>query len=1198
MKRIILCLIYLFSSLAQAQISLSTDKGAVVSQKSRVSTQTASDLDNYQNAQTQIKYVDGLGRSLQTLGYRATPTAKDLVSESVHYDGFGRTDRVYLPTPSSTSTGAFVGNVLSQGQTFYVDTHPYTQVKTFDDSPFKQSLEQYGAGQAWQTANPDTKYTKVLHNVATDNEVRWYEIDGSKNIVKNGFYPAHSLTKTTTIDEQEHQTITYTNQGGTLIQKSVQDDTGFLTTYYVLDDLGRIGAVIQPKGYELDRSITYNSAEFEGFVFFYEYNDYNQLVRKHIPSGGWSSMVYDKANRVVLEQDAHQAILNKWSFMVYDVLGRLVSGGELNNNSSRETLQNTFDSTPAPYASFPVSYNETDVKYGNLYDNYNWIAGEWAFNGAVAYNADNYWSNVQGLQTGSFARSNEDNTKVFHTVMHYDKKGRVMQTYQVHHKGGSTPWTKTIITNYEYNFAGEVTKEKVLYQIDGLANTEAITSHEYDHTGRILKIFHGINATPTEIIKMDYDELGRLLQKKFLPNGTYIAGGVKEYINRPNPDGIVTQNNTQDVARKAIILWPNSIDAINLTTYSARIDTNATGGTNISGLQTMNYRWHIRGGLLGINLDNSGNATPQASEGDLFSYKLEYETAGLYDGNIGKQSWQTTDNKNTALGIRAYTYTYDVSSRLKSASFSGLNGENFSLPSLSYDKNGNIENLQRKGKKGNVYDNIDNLSYNYAGNKLTSVTDGISGNHEVDFVPRGSGAYTYYPNGALKSDENEQITNIIYDTFLKQPIEVVLSDGRKIKHFYDGLGRLFKTVYYSDATTVLETWDFIGGIILKNGQFYQMATPEGRAIFLAGAWQYEFDYKDHLGNTRVSFKANGNNLEKNSETAFDPFGVRLPIGVNNAFQNRFEMQGKESEKTFGLNRINLGARTVNPTIGRMDRVDMMAEKFLAFTPYNYTLNNPIAIIDPDGNESSAYGGFTSQEDIEFWRNQKTQEFFDRRDETSSQDDSEGEDPPKKLSTGQRIASFGFGVLNTAGAAASAAYIVGTDGVGAAAGGYLALTYNVDHAATNFAEAWTGEAQETNGSKLLQAAGVSKESATTAYNTAGILMMKPAGGRNALLLTTSSISKAPSRTYTIYQANGDLFKFGVTDANFVRMNQSLKLAGNGSYAKWSGIITKQEAHIAEKYLRSLHFNSTGQYILPGMKVPYPINFNTGLPIKKP
>jgi RHS repeat-associated protein len=61
------------------------------------------------------------------------------------------------------------------------------------------------------------------------------------------------------------------------------------------------------------------------------------------------------------------------------------------------------------------------------------------------------------------------------------------------------------------------------------------------------------------------------------------------------------------------------------------------------------------------------------------------------------------------------------------------------------------------------------------------------------------------------------------------------------------------------------------------------------------------------------------------------------------------MQGKERDLTFGLNWVNFGARRVNPTIGRMDNVDGMASKFSSFSTYNYTLNNPIRFIDPDGN---------------------------------------------------------------------------------------------------------------------------------------------------------------------------------------------------------------------------------------------------------
>jgi hypothetical protein len=102
--------------------------------------------------------------------------------------------------------------------------------------------------------------------------------------------------------------------------------------------------------------------------------------------------------------------------------------------------------------------------------------------------------------------------------------------------------------------------------------------------------------------------------------------------------------------------------------------------------------------------------------------------------------------------------------------------------------------------------------------------------------------------------------------------------------------------------------------------------------------------------------------------------------------------------------------------------------------------------------------------------------------------------------------------------------------------------------------------------------------------------------DAIRLTTSSKSLAPLRTYSIYDGSGQLYKFGVTDANLARYGQSLRQAGPGAYGKFSSIMPKNQAHIMEKYLRSLHYNSTGQYALPGMKIPYPVNFNTGLPIR--
>ena len=76
----------------------------------------------------------------------------------------------------------------------------------------------------------------------------------------------------------------------------------------------------------------------------------------------------------------------------------------------------------------------------------------------------------------------------------------------------------------------------------------------------------------------------------------------------------------------------------------------------------------------------------------------------------------------------------------------------------------------------------------------------------------------------------------------------------------------------------------------------------------------------------------------------------------------------------------------------------------------------------------------------------------------------------------------------------------------------------------------------------------------------------------------------------------MFKFGVTGLDLRRFKSSLAAAGKGAKGiVSSSAYTKSQAHLYEKYLRSLHFNSTGLRELQGMKVPYPVDFKTGKPI---
>ncbi|MBA3559084.1 MAG: RHS repeat-associated core domain-containing protein, partial [Gemmatimonadaceae bacterium] len=61
--------------------------------------------------------------------------------------------------------------------------------------------------------------------------------------------------------------------------------------------------------------------------------------------------------------------------------------------------------------------------------------------------------------------------------------------------------------------------------------------------------------------------------------------------------------------------------------------------------------------------------------------------------------------------------------------------------------------------------------------------------------------------------------------------------------------------------------------------------------------------------------------------------------------------GKERDAESGLDYF--GARLYMPAFARWTSVDPLAEKHPEWSPYNYVLNNPLALIDPDGRQVSA-----------------------------------------------------------------------------------------------------------------------------------------------------------------------------------------------------------------------------------------------------
>ncbi len=289
---------------------------------------------------------------------------------------------------------------------------------------------------------------------------------------------------------------------------------------------------------------------------------------------------------------------------------------------------------------------------------------------------------------------------------------------------------------------------------------------------------------------------------------------------------------------------------------------------------------------------------------------------------------------------------------------------------------GNILSLRRQGLHDDgTYDEIDNLKYTYDGNQVVRVEDTAIDPVYKDCFTFTDGAdaeteYEYDENGNLTKDLNRGICCIGYNC-LNLPSRVDFSDGSRITYIYDGGGRKLRTDHYinpltasvpqltggtgtAGAGSLVHTWtDYCGNKVYENDTLCMSLFDGGYVSYDAKADgsspspSYHYYIKDHLGNNRLVLGESGGVEQVNH---YYPFGGLMGERENLASSQRYKYNGKELDRTHGLDWYDYGARMYDPTLARWMVPDPLAEKYYSVSPYAYCGNRPINISDPDGKD--------------------------------------------------------------------------------------------------------------------------------------------------------------------------------------------------------------------------------------------------------
>ncbi|MCI5055505.1 MAG: DUF6443 domain-containing protein [Flavobacteriales bacterium] len=874
---------------------------------------------DHNNCQTVINYGDGLGRDVQSIKVKSAFNKKDQIS-FFEYDDFGRLPKSFKPFAITSNGGNYRSNAKSLQNLLYGQTNAYEENK-YDNSPLNKVIKIAPAGSSWAMGSGHE--IQNVQRTNSSNEVRMFNALG----VSVSHYPSESLNILETIDEEGHSVLSYSDKLGREIMSNKEGHK----TFYVYDDFGRLKFVIPTKAFQKmlsTNNFNCNSPSIREGIYKFEYDSRGQMIRKKTPGKATERMIYDRLGRLVLTIDGN----GSKSFLKYDNLGRTIMTGVYFGQSVPNDTEDLFEtrlensthgyseSNSFPQTQFEIHnltyYDDHDINNNGTIDNnesfiqptdQNYDDQPRTFNLGLPTAAKVAKFTEKGVLNGY------ESSKSF-----YNNRNQIIQSVSDNVTGQEDVVLK------KYNFTGQIIQEKILHRSDfnNLTSTTLDKEYTYDHMDRPIKSYLQING------------------------GDKVLTSKKSYNDR---DELIVER------------------------------LGATNSMETKFLQTVNFSHDLHGNVIAINNPNacgdisSGGTSSRLNfsqkqsrvfkkSDDLFAMKIYYEK------NVPNLSIQPKFNGNiNAIEYRdgcesvkqGYGFEFDNHDRIRSAHYvktntngSFISDNMYDLVNVSYDENGNIEELERNGLSGLE---MDKLSYTVnIKNHITHIEelgDPTSGYTKTNT----SGSFVYDSNGNMIKDEGKGL-NITYNQ-QNMPTIIAYDNLDSMINYYNSGGTRYATATKSAQSNQWNVKTYIGEFEYYNGTLEAIYFSNGRVVPNSNFFEYQYSIKDHLGNSRVNFadkngdgeikEADGEVLQRNH---YYPFGMSMEGSWNTVIgtENQYKYNDKEFHSEFGLNWYDYGVRWYDPAIARWHNIDPLAETFVSTSPYVYSYNSPIKYFDSDG----------------------------------------------------------------------------------------------------------------------------------------------------------------------------------------------------------------------------------------------------------